>query len=133
MCGVPVHSADQYLQRLIRAGHRVAICEQMEDPQEAKKRGSKSVVKRSVTRLVTPGTLTEDSLLDSRRHNYIAALARVRSETTLALAWADLSSGEFAVMTTAADRLAARGMSVEWAYGRELVRSDRARGFLQPR
>src|SRR5436305_10743348 len=72
MCGVPVHSADQYLQRLIRAGHRVAICEQMEDPQEARKRGSKSVVRRSVIRLVTPGTLTEDSLLDSRKHNYIA-------------------------------------------------------------
>src|SRR3954467_15266024 len=71
MCGVPVHSADQYLERLIRAGQRVAICEQMEDPKEAKKRGSKTVVKRSVTRLVTPGTLTEDHLLDSRRHNYI--------------------------------------------------------------
>src|SRR5437762_1915168 len=107
MCGVPVHSADQYLQRLIRAGHRVAICEQMEDPQEARKRGSKSVVRRSVIRLVTPGTLTEDSLLDSRKHNYIAALAQVRSEGTLALAWADLSSGEFAVMPTTEERLAA--------------------------
>src|SRR5437764_2643261 len=121
MCGVPVHSADQYLQRLIRAGHRVAICEQMEDPQEAKKRGSKSVVKRSVTRLVTPGTLTEDSLLDSRKHNYIAALAQVRSEGTMALAWADISSGEFAVMSTAEERLAPDLASLEPG---ELLLSD---------
>jgi DNA mismatch repair protein MutS len=107
MCGVPVHSADHYLQKLIRAGHRVAICEQMEDPQEAKKRGSKSVVKRSVIRLVTPGTLTEDSLLDSRKHNYIAALAEVKSDHALALAWADISSGDFAVMATSLARLTA--------------------------
>ncbi len=63
MCGVPVHAADDYLQRLIGLGHRVAVCEQMEDPAEAQKRGSKSVVRRDVVRLVTPGTLTEDSLL----------------------------------------------------------------------
>ena len=107
MCGVPVHSADQYLQRLIRAGHRVAICEQMEDPQEAKKRGAKSVVKRSVIRLVTPGTLTEDSLLDAHKHNYVAALAQVRSENALALAWADISSGEFAVVSTMREQLMA--------------------------
>jgi DNA mismatch repair protein MutS len=107
MCGVPVHSADQYLQRLIRAGHRVAICEQMESPLEARKRGSKSVVKRSVTRLVTPGTLTEDSLLDARKHNYIATLAQVRSDDALGLAWADISSGDFAVMPTSHGRLLA--------------------------
>ena len=63
MCGVPIHAADGYLQRLIRLGHRVAVCEQMEDPAEAKRRGSKSVVRRDVVRLVTPGTLTEDKLL----------------------------------------------------------------------
>src|SRR5438094_3039943 len=72
MCGVPVHAADAYLQKLIRKGHRVAVCEQMEDPAEARKRGSKAVVKRQVVRLVTPGTLTEDSLLDERAHNYLA-------------------------------------------------------------
>jgi DNA mismatch repair protein MutS len=72
MCGVPVHSADEYLERLIRSGHRVAVCEQMEDPEEARRRGGKSVVKRAVTRLVTPGTLTEERLLDARRHNYLA-------------------------------------------------------------
>src|SRR5690606_12338185 len=79
MCGVPVHAADAYLSRLIRQGYKVAVCEQMEDPAEAKKRGSKSVVKRDVVRVVTPGTVTEDSLLDSRRNHYLAALVQVGS------------------------------------------------------
>ncbi|WP_085835332.1 DNA mismatch repair protein MutS [Aquimixticola soesokkakensis] len=96
MCGVPVHAAEGYLLTLIRKGFRVAVCEQMEDPAEAKKRGSKSVVKRDVVRLVTPGTLTEDSLLDARRHNYLAAFAEVRDEA--ALAWVDISTGAFHVM-----------------------------------
>ena len=95
MCGVPVHSAESYLLSLIRKGFRVAVCEQTEDPAEAKKRGSKAVVRREVVRLVTPGTLTEDSLLDARRHNYLAAFAEVRGEG--ALAWADISTGEFRV------------------------------------
>ena len=80
MCGVPVHAAEGYLLTLIRKGFRVAVCEQMEDPAEAKKRGSKSVVKRDVVRLVTPGTLTEESLLEARRHNFLAAFAAVRDE-----------------------------------------------------
>ena len=96
MCGVPVHSAEGYLLTLIRKGFRVAVCEQMEDPAEAKKRGSKSVVHRDVVRLVTPGTLTEESLLEARRHNFLAAFAEVRDEA--ALAWADISTGEFRVM-----------------------------------
>ncbi|MFC7702668.1 DNA mismatch repair protein MutS [Plastorhodobacter daqingensis] len=96
MCGVPVHSAEGYLLTLIRKGFRVAIAEQMEDPAEAKKRGSKSVVKRDVVRLVTPGTLTEESLLEARRHNFLAAFAQVRDEG--ALAWVDISTGEFRVM-----------------------------------
>jgi DNA mismatch repair protein MutS len=95
MCGVPVHAADGYLARLIKQGFRVAICEQMEDPAEAKKRGSKSLVKRDVVRLVTPGTLTEDTLLNARSNNYLAALARADGE--LALAWQDISTGEFFV------------------------------------
>ena len=74
MCGVPVIRSDEYLHRLIALGHRVAVCEQTEDPAEAKKRGSKSVVRRDVVRLVTPGTLTEDTLLDARRNNYLLAL-----------------------------------------------------------
>src|SRR5215217_663891 len=68
MCGVPVIRSDEYLHRLIALGHRVAVCEQLEDPAEARKRGGKSVVRRDVTRLVTPGTLTEDTLLDARRN-----------------------------------------------------------------
>ncbi|WP_161346611.1 DNA mismatch repair protein MutS [Frigidibacter albus] len=104
MCGVPVHAAEGYLLTLIRKGFRVAIAEQMEDPAEAKKRGSKSVVARDVVRLVTPGTLTEESLLEARRHNYLAAWAEVRGEA--ALAWADISTGEFRVMDCPMVRLA---------------------------
>lgn len=96
MCGVPIHAAEGYLLTLIRKGFRVAIAEQMEDPAEAKKRGSKSVVRREVVRLVTPGTLTEDALLEARRHNYLAAWAEVREGA--ALAWADISTGEMRVM-----------------------------------
>jgi DNA mismatch repair protein MutS len=96
MCGVPVHAAEGYLLTLIRKGFRVAVCEQMESPAEAKKRGYKSVVKRDVVRLVTPGTLTEESLLEARRHNYLAAFAEVRDDC--ALAWVDISTGAFHVM-----------------------------------
>ena len=103
MCGVPVHAAEGYLLTLIRKGFRVAVCEQLEDPAEAKKRGSKSVVKRDVVRLVTPGTLTEDSLLDARRHNFLAAFAQVREAS--ALAWVDISTGAFHVMSCAPARL----------------------------
>ena len=96
MCGVPHHAAEGYFLTLIRKGFHVAVCEQMESPAEAKKRGAKSVVRRDVVRLVTPGTLTEDSLLDARRHNYLAAYADVRGEG--ALAWIDISTGSFHVM-----------------------------------
>ena len=77
MCGVPAHSHETYLNRLIRRGYRVAICEQTELPAEAK-RGAKAVVQRDVVRIVTPGTLTEDTLLDARRHNYLAQLGRLK-------------------------------------------------------
>ena len=111
MCGVPVHRADEYLQRLIRQGFRVAVCEQLEDPAEARKRGSKAVVKRDVVRLVTPGTLTEDTLLDAKARNYLTALfeapgrAGGRTAETeaamphsrFALASLDISTGEFEV------------------------------------
>ncbi|MGR3506593.1 MAG: DNA mismatch repair protein MutS [Paracoccaceae bacterium] len=103
MCGVPVHSAEGYLLTLIRKGFRVAVCEQMEDPAEAKKRGAKSVVKRDVVRLVTPGTLTEDSLLEARRNNYLCAYSLVREDA--ALAWVDISTGECHVMPLAPVRL----------------------------
>src|SRR5262249_22337600 len=101
MCGVPVHRADEYLHRLIALGHRVAVCEQLEDPAEAKKRGGKSVVRRDVIRVVTPGTLTEDTLLDAKRNNYLLAIARARAsvgeESRFALAWIDISTGEFRI------------------------------------
>ena len=103
MCGVPVHSAEGYLLTLIRKGFRVAIAEQLEDPAEAKKRGSKAVVRRDVVRLVTPGTLTEDALLEARRHNFLCAFSEVRDEA--ALAWADISTGELRVMPCAPARL----------------------------
>ena len=93
MCGVPVHSSDSYLAKLIRKDFRVAVCEQTEDPAEARKRGPKAVVQRAVVRLVTAGTLTEDTLLNSRSNNYLAALAKIRDD--YALAWLDLSTGEF--------------------------------------
>ena len=104
MCGVPVHAAEGYLLNLIRKGFRVAIAEQMEDPAEAKKRGSKSVVNRDVVRLVTPGTLTEESLLQPRQHNFLAAWSDVRGEA--ALAWADISTGELRVTPCSRVRLA---------------------------
>lgn len=95
MCGVPVHSHDTYLEKLILSGCKVAICEQMETPEEAKKRGYKAVVNREVVRIVTPGTITEDTLLDARQSNYLAGLAG--STHDLALSWLDISTGEFSV------------------------------------
>ena len=105
MCGVPVHSHESYLLRLIRQGFRVAICEQTEDPAEAKKRGSKSVVRREVIRVVTPGTITEDTLLDARSNNYLAALAEAAGG--LGLAWLDMSTGELTLQPVERPGLAA--------------------------
>ena len=93
MCGVPFHAYESYLAKLIRQGYKVAICEQTEDPKEAKKRGYKAVVRREVIRLVTPGTLTEDNLLESKRNNFILSLAKLND--TLGLSWLDLSTGDF--------------------------------------
>ncbi|MBO0347173.1 DNA mismatch repair protein MutS [Roseibium sp. CAU 1637] len=112
MCGVPVHAADDYLQKLIATGHRVAVCEQLEDPAEAKKRGGKSVVRRDVVRLVTPGTLTEERLLDSSSNNYLCALTRLKGgslagDSIFGLAWIDMSTGAFHVSETDDQRLAA--------------------------
>ncbi|MFN4162936.1 MAG: DNA mismatch repair protein MutS [Ferrovibrio sp.] len=108
MCGVPVHAAEAYLSRLIRQGFKVAVCEQTEDPAEAKKRGSKSVVRRDVVRVVTPGTITEDSLLESRRNNYLAALGQAGgADGSLALAWLDMSTGEFGLTETTSASLGA--------------------------
>ena len=92
MCGVPHHASENYLLTLIRKGFRVAVCEQMESPAEAKKRGSKSVVRRDVVRLVTPGTLSEDTLLHPRESNFLASFIQVRSQSCLA--WVDISTGD---------------------------------------
>ena len=92
MAGVPVHAAEAYLAKLIRAGFKVAVCEQMEDPAEARKRGSKSVVRRDVVRIVTPGTLTEESLLDARGSNRLAAVALRGGQ--VAVASVEISTGE---------------------------------------
>ena len=100
MCGVPIERSDDYLHRLIALGHRVAVCEQMEDPAEARRRGNKSVVRRDVVRLITPGTLTEDTLLDAKANNYLLAVARAKASSgdyRLGLAWIDISTSEFVV------------------------------------
>ena len=100
MCGVPFHAAEDYLQKLISLGYRIAVCEQTEDPAEAKKRGSKSVVRRDVVRLVTPGTITEEKLLDPGRSNYLTALARKKKgeeDAEYAIARIELSTGSFSV------------------------------------
>ena len=103
MCGVPVHSVDGYLARLIGAGHRVAICEQVEDPETQKQRGGKGPLKREVIRILTPGTLTEDDLLPPRAHNYLAALGHAGD--AMAMAWADMSTGDFAVQEVSTEGL----------------------------
>jgi DNA mismatch repair protein MutS len=124
MCGVPIERADDYLQRLIALGHRVAVCEQTEDPAEARKRGPKSVVQREVVRLVTPGTITEERLLDPHRANAFAAVARVKASFEAwryAIACVDISTGAFSVIETDTG-----GLSVELARldPREIVAAE---------
>lgn len=113
MCGVPIHAYEPYLAKLIRAGHKVAICEQTETPEEAKARvkreglpSSKALVRREVVRLVTPGTLTEDHLLDARRNNYLCALSG-GDGGRFGLAWLELSTGAFFAQSVEADALGA--------------------------
>ena len=124
MCGVPVERADDYLQRLIGLGHRVAVCEQTEDPAEAKKRGAKSVVRRDVVRIVTPGTITEDKLLAPGEANLLVAVARRKASDegwAYGLAALDISTGRFALSETDAAGLAAEIARLE---PREIVVPD---------
>jgi DNA mismatch repair protein MutS len=123
MCGVPVHAADDYLQKLIALGFRVAVCEQVEDPAEARKRGGKAVVKRDVVRLVTPGTITEEKLLSPSESNYLMALARIRggTEPSLALAWMEISTGIFRLAETEQSRLLSDILRID---PRELILPD---------
>jgi DNA mismatch repair protein MutS len=129
MCGVPVHRADEYLQRLIKHGFRVAVCEQLEDPAEAKRRGSKAVVRRDVVRLVTPGTLTEDSLLDARTRNYLTAVFLIRSavasSSRVALASLEISTGECEIGELAASDFAGEIMRLSPS---EVIASDQSLG-----
>ncbi len=124
MCGVPVERADDYLQRLIAQGYRVAVCEQAEDPAEAKKRGAKSVVRREVVRIVTPGTITEDQLLEPRQANILLAVARRRASDAgwlYGLAALDISTGRFTLSQTDGLSLAAEIARLE---PREIVVPD---------
>src|ERR1700687_75653 len=108
--GVPLERSEDYLHRLIEPGHRVAVCEQTEDPAAARARGNKSVVSRAVVRLVTPGTLTEDTLLDAKANNYLLAIARAKGSAgadRIGLAWIDISTAEFIVTECATGELAA--------------------------
>ncbi|MCB1538648.1 MAG: DNA mismatch repair protein MutS, partial [Alphaproteobacteria bacterium] len=130
MCGVPVHSHESYLSRLIRAGHRVAICEQTETPEQAKARGGyKALVARDVIRIITPGTLTEEALLDSRAANYLACVAG--TPPLLGLAWIDMSTGAFhtqaldpAALPAALERLGAREVLVSERLAQHAALSD---------
>lgn len=106
MCGVPVHAAEAYLPKLIASGLKIAICEQLETPEEAKKRGYKAIVRRDVVRIVTPGTITEESLLSPAQAQYLAALA-LDGADICALAWLDLTTGEFTTSSAAFSQLAA--------------------------
>ncbi len=129
MCGVPYHASEAYLARLIRKGFTVAICEQVEDPSAARKRGSKSVVAREIVRIVTPGTLTEENLLEARESNFLGALALLRGGEEAALAAVDLSTGEVLVQTTSAQQLASDVTALSIS---ELVMADPPPGGEEP-
>ncbi|MEE2998570.1 MAG: DNA mismatch repair protein MutS [Pseudomonadota bacterium] len=105
MCGVPVHSHENYLSRLIKQGHKIVVCEQKESPEEAKKRGAKSVVRREVVRTITAGTVTEETLLDQKQNNFLAAFTEINLK--YALAWLDMSTGELQIQPLKDDSIAA--------------------------
>jgi DNA mismatch repair protein MutS len=124
MCGVPIHAGEAYLARLIKAGHRVAIAEQVESPAEARKRGAKSVVNRAIVRVVTAGTLTEEALLDARSANWLVAIARVGERCGLAAA--DISTGRFELCSVAPGALDAELARLDPA---ETIDQERSAGF----
>ena len=131
MCGVPVHSVEGYLSRLIKAGHKISICEQIEDPETQKKRGGKGPLRREVVRVLTAGTLVEDQLLQARRHNYLAALGR--SESEIAISWADMSTGDFFVQETNSDQIEtmlARIDPAELIYPEDFVLSEELKSYF---
>ncbi len=108
MAGVPYHAAEAYLARLIKSGQRVAVCEQTESPAEAKKRGSKSIVNRDVVRIVTPGTITEDTILPARRGQALTAIAFAAGGADAAIATCDVSTGALEISALPAENLPER-------------------------
>lgn len=123
MCGVPFHAYEGYLAKLIQKGHKVAICEQLESPSEAKKRGYKSIVKRDVVRIVTPGTLTEETLLSANSHNFLTCVYKTKSsKDSYVLSSVDLSTGEFFIDQVEPQNLTAM---LAWIQPAELIMQDR--------
>ena len=136
MCGVPIERADDYLNRLIALGHRVAVCEQLEDPAEAKRRGAKSVVKRDVVRLVTPGTITEERLLEPGRARLLVAVQRLRASdgrSSYGLAALDLSTGAFALSEADETGLGRRNRAARALRDRRFAGGVRRAGVRAPR
>jgi len=133
MCGVPVHSHENYLSRLIKQGHNVVICEQTESPAEAKKRGGKSLVKREVVRTITPGTLVEETLLDRKQNNFLAALCEIKSK--YAIAWLDISTGDLQTQSLFQNSIAATLARVnpgELLISDRLLKNENLRNVLEP-
>ncbi|MGN7661807.1 MAG: DNA mismatch repair protein MutS, partial [Anaplasma sp.] len=122
MCGVPFHSSDNYLGRLVKLGYKVAICEQLETAEEARKRGGRALVRRDVVRVVTPGTLFEDGLLDARENNYLVCVSNLGDD--YGVAWMDLSAGVFNVCTS---KLGNLDSEIQRVCPRELLISDKLR------
>lgn len=134
MCGVPAHASTEYLQKLAKKGFKVAIVDQLEDPKEAKKRGPKSIVKRGVVRIVTAGTLTEDSLLNAKLNNYLLSIMpdiglSEQGEAMLAVAWVDISTGNFACETMLLGNVNATVARLE---AKEIVYSPSLTKFVEP-
>src|SRR5690606_15412723 len=124
MAGFPHHQLDQYLAKIIAAGYRAAVCEQLEDPQAAK-----GIVKRDITRIVSRGTLTDDALLDPRAGNYLAAIVCGSSGSGVGLAWVDVSTGRFWATSVDRSRVADELTRIAPA---ELLVSETMEGELPP-
>ena len=103
MCGVPHHSSDRYIEILIKKGINVAICEQTETPEDAKKRGYKSIVNRAVVRVITPGTILEDNLIGAKTNNFLMSINDLRGD--ISISWADISTGKVITSSTSSDKV----------------------------
>ena len=124
MCGVPCHSYESYLGKLVKLGYRVAICEQIETAEEAKKRGIRALVKREVVRVVTPGTLFEDGFLEAKENHYLVCVSSIKNDNKYGIAWMELSTGLFNVRTAGIEDLDSEIQRLE---PKELLISDKLR------